>query len=229
MLTLHHYPLSAPSRWIRMALAEYGLEVALVEERAWEGRREFLIMNPAGTLPVLVEEGAPAVAGALAIAEFLDEMHGEALGDRRLLPLDPYERAEVRRLLDWFDRKFDEEVTVNLVNEKVHKRHLANGQARSPDASMIRAGRANIRYHLAYVGYLASQRNWLGGDRMCFADLAAAAQLSCLDYLGDVPWEENEHAKAWYARVKSRPSFRPLLSDSVAGLRPAEHYADLDF
>ena len=93
----------------------------------------------------------------------------------------------------------------------------------------IRAARSNIRYHLAYIGWLISSRNWLAGDRLSYADLAAAAQLSVVDYLGDVPWQENDAAKHWYARVKSRPSFRPLLSDRIPGMEPSVHYADLDF
>ena len=99
----------------------------------------------------------------------------------------------------------------------------------APDMGAIRAARTNIRYHLGYVGWLIGGRNWLAGDRLTYADLAAAAQLSVADYLGDVPWHENETAKNWYARVKSRPSFRPLLADRVLGSDPSAHYADLDF
>ena len=93
----------------------------------------------------------------------------------------------------------------------------------------VRAARANIRSHLPYIGWLAAHRKWLAGDRLSHADLTAAAQLSCVDYLGDVPWDEDETAKIWYARVKSRPAFRPLLADRMPGLTPAPIYADLDF
>ena len=93
----------------------------------------------------------------------------------------------------------------------------------------IRAARSIIRYHLGYVGWLMGSRNWLAGDRLSYADLAAAAQFSSADYLGDVPWNESETARTWYARIKSRPSFRPLLADRIAGMPPASHYADLDF
>jgi glutathione S-transferase len=98
-----------------------------------------------------------------------------------------------------------------------------------PDIFSIRAALANIRYHMAYVGWLARTRDWLAGERMTYADLAAAAHLSVVDYLGDVPWDEDEAAKAWYARVKSRPSFRPLLADIHGGIQPSKTYADLDF
>jgi glutathione S-transferase len=82
---------------------------------------------------------------------------------------------------------------------------------------------------LAYVGWLVRTRDWLAGRRMSYADLAAAAHLSAADYLGDVPWNEDEAAKAWYARIKSRPSFRPMLAETLAGIPPSQTYADLDF
>ena len=229
MLRLYHHAFDPFSRAVRLSLAEQGLEAELVEERPWERRREFLLMNPAGTLPVLVENGLP-VCGAHAIHEYLDETRGASAGNRRLMPAEIGQRAEVRRLLDWFDRKFHEEVTCNLVNEKVFKRYSASGQGNgAPDAGAIHAGRSNIRYHLRYIGYLIRTRNWLAGDSLTCADLAAAAHLSCIDYLGDVPWEEDETAKTWYARVKSRPAFRALLAEGIPGMPPAPAYADLDF
>ena len=93
----------------------------------------------------------------------------------------------------------------------------------------MRAARHNIRYHLAYIGWLAHTRDWLAGEQLSLADLAAAAHLSSVDYLGDVPWNADEIAKNWYARVKSRPAFRAILADTLAGLPPSASYANLDF
>ncbi len=211
-------------------MSELGLSARLVEERAWERREEFLLLNPAGTTPVLLVDGVPSIPGAAVIAEFLDETHGSELGDRRLLPSDLAERIEVRRLSSWFNDKFFAEVSGPLVNERLYKRHMRPEQGGgSPDTEMIRVARANIRYHLSYVGWLARTRNWLTGDRLSYADLAAAAHLSAVDYFGDVPWAEDESAKNWYARVKSRPAFRPILAEVVPGLPASRTYADLDF
>ena len=69
----------------------------------------------------------------------------------------------------------------------------------------------------------------MAGEDYSLADIAAAAHLSTVDYLGDVPWTEHEEAKDWYARIKSRPSFRSLLEDNIPGVPPPKHYADLDF
>jgi glutathione S-transferase len=230
MLTLFHHTFCPHSRFVRLALAEYGREVRLIEERTWERRHDFLILNPAGATPVLVVEGEPPIPGAATAAEYLDEVFGPEAGDRRLLPGDPGQRAEVRRLMSWFNDKFFAEVSGPLTTERFYKRHMpvAAGGG-SPDTEVLRAARHNIRYHLAYIGWLVRARDWLAGDRLSFADLAAAAHLSAADYLGDVPWSEDETAKTWYARVKSRPSFRPLLAETIAGLTASPTYADLDF
>lgn len=230
MASLHHFSLCAASRFIRLAAAEIGLDLQLVDERPWERSHAFLALNPAGTTPVLVEESTPSVPVGWIIAEYLDETRGLALGDRRLLPDGPADRIEVRRLIDWFLMKFDSEVTRHLVDEKVVKRFLPPDQGGGgPDMAAIRAARANIRYHLKYIGWLLRDAEWLAGPKLSYADLAAAAQLSCVDYLGDVPWDEDQTARTWYAKVKSRPSFRTLLTDVVKGAAPSAHYANLDF
>ena len=230
MATLHHAPFCPHSRFIRLALAEMGLEPVLVEERPWERRPEFLQLNPAGATPVLIEQAGLVVPGASVIAEYLDETRGLGLGERRLLPDRPAQRVEVRRLLQWFLVKFDSEVTEYLVTEKIHKRFMKpEDGGGAPDMGAIRAARSNVRYHLTYIGYLIGHRRWLAGDQLTYADLAAAAHLSCADYLGDVPWDEDDLARDWYARMKSRPSFRAILADRAPGMAPAAHYADLDF
>ncbi|MGP0058726.1 MAG: glutathione S-transferase family protein [Beijerinckiaceae bacterium] len=230
MVTLYHHPLCPNSRFVRLVLGEYGIEPNLIDEKTYERRRDFLIMNPAGQTPVLVEENGLVVPGASIIAEYFDETRGLALAEHRLLPEDPAGRIEVRRLVEWFCQKFYGEVSNWLTTEKIHKRFMpAESGGGAPDMELVRAARANIRYHLRYIGYLAGGRKWLAGDRFSHADLAAAAHISVVDYLGDVPWDEDATAKLWYARVKSRPAFRTILADRLPGITPAAVYADLDF
>ena len=224
MATLHHYAFCPHSRFVRLALGEMGMDPRIAEERPWLREAAFLALNPSGATPVFCENEI-AIPGASVIAEYLDETRGLGLNGHRLLPVDPAGRVEVRRLLDWFNAKFFDEVTGYLVVERIVKRH----EGGSPDAAALRGARANLRYHLRYIGYLAGERNWLAGDALTYADLAAAAHLSTADYFGDVPWDEDEAAKDWYARVKSRPAFRTLLADRLPGIAPTPHYADLDF
>ncbi len=222
MRVLYHLWLSAPSRTIRIVLKEKNLDFTLKAEKVWERRPEFLALNPAGEVPVLIEPEGAVLAEVNAITEYLDEVYREKI----LLGLNPLDRAEVRRLIAWFDVKMNREVTENLVGEKMMKRFLGLGQ---PNSSAIRAGHLNLTHHLEYIGYLTERRRWLAGDNFSLADITAAAHLSTIDYLGDVPWDDHEAAKEWYARIKSRPSFRPLLADHIPGAPPPKHYADLDF
>lgn len=222
MRTLYHLWLCPFARKVRVALAEKKLDFTCQTEKVWERRPEFLALNPAAEVPVLVDEDGTVIADSAAICEYLDEAYPAPLllGDRAVA------RAETRRLVAWFDLKFHREVTRNLVDEKIDKRFLGRGE---PNSAAIRAGFANIVTHLRYIAYLMERNHWLAGESFSLADIAAAAQLSCVDYLGDVPWENYLAAKEWYARVKSRPSFRALLGDHIPGIPPPKHYADLDF
>jgi len=206
--------------------------VELEEERPWAWRREFLQLNPAGTLPVLIERNGFVIAGAYAISEFLSETHGKRNGEAphrdTLFPGSAGDRAETRRLIDWFHVKLDQEVSRYLLEEKLYQRFADFGR-RGPDTDLIRAGRTNLRYHLSYVCHLVERRKWLAGDVLSFADLAAGGHFSVLDYLGEVPWDEFPQAKQWYALLKSRPSFRPLLGDRLPGVPPPRLYSELDF
>ena len=222
MRTLYHLWLSPYSRKVRVFLKEKKLDFEMRVERVWERRPEFLAMSPAGQVPVLVDEDGTVVVDSGVICEYLDEVYPEP----PLIGRDAKHRAEVRRLAAWFDLNFGREVTQNLVGEKMTKRVLGLGE---PSSAAIRAGHHNIHHHLDYIGYLADRRNWLAGEELSLADVAAGAQLSTVDYIGDVPWDQHPRAREWYARLKSRPSFRPLLGDHVPGAPPPAHYANLDF
>lgn len=223
MRLLYHLPLSPFARKVRLVLAEKRLPFELQLEKVWQRRPEYLAINAAATVPTLVDEGGLAVADSAVICEYLEEAYPDAPA---LLPKSMPERVEARRLVAWFDGKFATDVSRNLLGEKFMKRVLGHG---NPDAGALRAGYANLRHHIEYIGWLAETRRWLAGDDMSLADFAAAAHLSALDFASDVDWSISEPARDWYARIKSRPSFRPLLQDQVPGVIPPAHYADLDF
>lgn len=216
MRTLFHLWLHPFSRKVRVAMAEKNLEFELQVEKIWERRTEFLALNPAGDVPVLLEQDGTTLANSQVICEYLEEVYPE----HNLLGHDPVQRAETRRLISWFDSKFNKEVTQNLVGEKLMKPFLKLGEPHGPS---IRAGHANIHYHLDYIGFLTEKRRWLAGDQFSLADIAAAAHLSTIDYIGDVPWEEHEAAREWYDEIKARPSFEPLLQDRIPGFSPFEN------
>ena len=223
MRTLHHHPLYASSRTIRLMLAERGLVFMPKLESPWERHDDFLAMNPAGTVPVLVTEDGIVLAGAMVIAEFIEETEDSASS---LIWGGAAERAEIRRLTDWFETKFVAEVGAPLLNERYVKRVSNSG---NPSSEVMRAALTNLNIHLSYIDWLAEQGNWLAGKAMSLADLSAAAHLSVTDFFGDVDWSRHPEAKNWYAKIKSRPAFRELLADGVVGISAVPHYTDLDF
>lgn len=231
--SLTQYRLCPRSRSIRLALAEYRVEIVLLDENPWEWRQGFLAKNPAGEMPVLEFENGLILCGTYAISEYIAEEPAldASVGAQAppiLFPGNREDRAEVRRLVDWYHGKFDREVTRELLVEKVYNSMRPSGPI-PPDPGILRAVRANLKYHLSYTGYLADTRRWLSGDDMSFADFAAAAHISTIDYLGEMPWQDYPAVKTWYQRMKSRPSFRALLGDRVPGTAPPLAYSDLDF
>ncbi len=221
MTRLYHVPLSPFCRKVRLTLAEKKVEVELVEERYWEQGAEFLRRNPAGKVPVIKMNGR-VMSESQAICEYLDE----TIPDPKLMPSNPEERYEVRRLCSWFDDKFHGEVTSKLLYERVNKKVMGQGY---PDSKNVKFGANRVKYHLDYMSWLLDQRRWLAGNEMTLADFSAAAHLSSLDYISDVDWNRSQNVKDWYAKIKSRPSFRSILADQVPGFPPPPHYADLDF
>jgi glutathione S-transferase len=227
MPALIHFTLDPFSRRLRLALAEYGVPVELIDEEPWEAMPEIYELNPAGTLPVYLEDAETAISGIEAITEYLEEMKSTRIS---LIPGDAFARAEVRRLAGWFDGKFYAEVSEPVLTEKVIRRFLGRERGGGgPDTARVRQAMGRLREHLDYISHLVDHRVWLAGEDLSIADLAAAGHISAVDYFGDIPWADYPIAKGWYQRVKSRPSFRPLLADTIRGMQPGPHYADLDF
>ena len=227
MPKLHHFILDPLSRRIRLTLAERGEAVQLVDERPWAPSQGLFDLNPSGHVPVLREDSGVAICGIEALGEYLEETRGAT---QPLMPRNAIGRAEIRRLIAWFDVKFYAEVSEPLLTEKVIRRFLSSSEGGgAPDMNRVRLALAHLKPHLDYLSYLAEERSWLAGDDLTLADLAAAAHISAVDYLGDINWSENPVAKSWYQRIKSRPSFRALLGDAMPAMPPSATYADLDF
>lgn len=221
MVLLVHHSISPQSRKIRLIMAEKKMLFVLKEEEPWNISPDVIKINPAGELPILIFDGN-VIAGNYAITEYLEESNPQY----KLLPTDVKERAETRRIIDWFDTKFYNEVYKYIITEKIIKRFRLK---EAPNSKILKAGLNNLKYHMQYIEYLTDQNNYIAGKTLSLADLTAAAHLSILDYLGDIPWSEYKNAKIWYAKIKSRPSFKELLRDNIKGITPSGHYTNLDF
>ena len=222
MNTLYHLPFSANSRLVRIALSEKKIDTKLIVEPIWERRDSFLALNPEGQVPVLLTDQNISLSGASVIIEWLEDMSSE----NSLIGNDINFRAEARRIMLWFNNKFSLEVESSIVYEKIMKVFMGKG---NPDTNILRVGRKNLITHMQYIDWLSKNRDWLAGNSYSIADISASANLSILDYLGEIQWRDYSYAKEWYARVKSRPSFRSLLLDKIPGLLPPKYYSDLDF
>jgi glutathione S-transferase len=223
MWHLYQFPLCPFSRKVRLLLAEKGVAYDLVRESPWEMRDEFLDMNPAGTTPVMVSaERGTTLIDSQAICEYFEE----TVDQFPLISGFAAARAEIRRLVTWFDQIFFGDVVAPLLHERMKKRILHRA---SPDSGTLREAMKRANQHMDYVDYLLDHRSWIGGGAMSLADVAAAAHLSVADYLGGIDWEGHQPTKRWYAGIKSRPSFRPLLSERMGILTPPSHYDQPDF
>jgi glutathione S-transferase len=226
MIRLLHHKLDPAARLARLMLAEYEVEADLQDVSPWKREQSFLDINPAATVPVLAPDGQQPVVGQLATLHYIEENFNPGEAGRGLFPANSTARAEMWRMFEWVTVKLNDEVTRYVIEEKIAKRELRDS---TTDPGVLRVAKTNLAEHMNYFSWLLATRSWLAGETMSLADFALAAHLSCLDYLGDVHWEGIEEVKLWYARMKSRPAFRPLLADRVLGMPAAKTYADLDF
>lgn len=225
MRILHHYPLCPFSRKVRFLMYEKKLDFSYEVHKNWDLSESLLKMNPAGTLPVLIDLNGTIISDDTAIVEYIEEAYPE----HPFIGKDLDERKEIRRLVSWFDKKFYYDVSYHLFLEKVIKRFHKDNSFGGPNSSVLRIAKHAMNFHFEYIAWLIDRRNWLGGKTFSIADMAAAAHISMIDYFGDVPWEKYPRVKQWYVRVKSRPTFRRFLDDKIPGFSPSLHYANLDF
>ena len=221
MVLLVHHSISPQSRKIRLIMAEKKMLFVLKEEEPWNLSQNIKDINPSGELPILVFDGK-VISGNYAITEYLEENNPQY----KLLPEDVILRAEVRRIEEWFDIKFYNEVYKYIVAEKIIKRFQFK---QAPNSKILKAGLNNLKFHMEYIDYLADCNEYLAGKELSLADLTVAAHLSILDYLGDISWSEYPNAKEWYAKIKSRPSFKDILKDNIRGIPASKNYTNLDF
>ena len=214
MRRLIHLLFSPASRLVRLILGEKQIACDLA-----------VADDPCAHLPIFVDLDGPAVTGLWAIIDHLENEYPE----HPLLPEDANLRAEALRLFDWAMTNFHEETTKRIVFEKASQSQTGSLTRRSPNMETVRLGRTALKSVLPGLGTLAESRGFLAGRNVSLAELAVAAHLSALDYYGEVPWTDVPALTEWYGRMKSRPSFRPLLADRAPGQPPVSHYAELDF
>ena len=225
MYKLYHHILCPFSRKVRAHMNSKHLEYELVAENFWLKRNDFIALNPAGQVPILLDQESDSViCGSNIIIEYLEEKHQDKnnfLGDSFV------KKAETRRIQDWFDHKFFAEVTDPVLNERYLNRFLP--YAKAPNSNILAIARSNLSVHFGYIDYLLETRKYLAGDMITVADFSAAAQISVLDYFSDINWQHFDSVKDWYSLIKSHKAFNEILQDNIAAITPPQWYAKLDF
>ena len=222
MWQLYHFSLCPFSRKTRLALSEKGVGYDLRREYPWAATDDFYALNPAGRTPVLHDPDKRIVLiDSQAICEYFEE----TVDKTPLILGSAAQRAEIRRLVAFFDQAFFADVTNRLMHEKMQKRLVLHA---APDSTMLRSAMRLAHEHLDYIDWLIDNRRWLAGSQLSLADFAAAAQISVADYLGGIDWSGHDGAHGWYRVMKSRPSFRPLLTEKMEGIPPPRGYADVN-
>jgi glutathione S-transferase len=225
MYRLYHHPICPFSRKVRIHMAAKEIGVELVVENFWERRKEFIAMNSAANVPVLFDHSnSLIISESSVIIEYIEEKHSEI---KNFIGENIVKKAEARKIQNWFDLKFFNEVTKYILNEKFFNRYLPS--AKAPDSEVLRIARKNLNIHLSYIEYLLESRKYLAGEQISIADFSAAAQISSLDYFGDINWNHYLSVKDWYSMVKSYKFFAEILKDRLPNINPPQHYSKLDF
>ncbi|MGB8602820.1 MAG: glutathione S-transferase family protein [Rhizomicrobium sp.] len=214
MRRIIHLVFSPASRLARLMIGEKRLAC------------DYLLAEDASAhLPVFVDQDETRCEGLWAIVDHLE-------GEYENYPLFPEDTATRREALRWLDLMmgvFPEIVTRRIVFEKANPRFTGAPSRSTPDMNVIRKGREELHKALTAYGAIVEARGNLTSKACTIADLALGANLSALDYFGEVKWNDYPAMREWYMRIKSRPAFRSLLADRVPGQPPVAHYAELDF
>jgi glutathione S-transferase len=217
---LYHFSLCPFSRKVRFFLNESEIKYQKEEVEFWKREPFFMKLNPACETPILYEKKKDLViVDSFVIVNYLANLSKTNFW---------YEKNnffETQRLEMWFDKKFYNEVSKYILEEKLYNLFTK----KNINGRRLRAGQQNLDEHIKYMEYLLNKRKWLAGEHFSLADIAGATQISCLDYLGEVRWNRYKTLKRWYLIIKSKPSFVDILQDRMDLVPPVKYYSEVDF
>jgi glutathione S-transferase len=206
-MKLYGFP---PTRSIRAlwTLRELGVEFELVNVNLGAGehrRPEFLALNPAGKLPVLVD-GDFVLTESVAIALYLAEKYA----DRGLLPAELHARAEVNRWLLFTATELEQPLW-----------RIARQTALYPKEKRLPGDVLLARHDFQDMAVVMDEhmrgRLFLVGDSVTVADLVAAYTL---DWANEVrlldTWPE---LRGYMERMYARPRAPPRIAAALASIR----------
>lgn len=228
---LYHYPICPFSRQVRFLFAHKDISFIPVIENFWEKREKFCLMNPTGEVPFLAikrpDDSMEQVKNLLifsseAITSYIEDQYPSD----SLIFGNIDHKTEIRKMIHWINVKFYSEVSKHIIGERIYSWFKYQ---KNPDLQLLKLARINLHKHLAFFENLLTKRDHIGGMEFSIADVALAAHISSLDYLGEINWQNYNILKDWYTIIKSKPAFRDLLYDMIPGFKPSTWYRELDF
>src|SRR5687768_8924894 len=119
MWQLYQFPLCPFSRKVRLMLTEKGVAHELKRVSPWAQDDDCAGLKPAGQTPLLVDgQRGKGLIGSGGVCESFEE----TLDRAPMSPGTSINRAEVRRLVSWFDGKLHRDVVAPLMEERMRKR-----------------------------------------------------------------------------------------------------------
>ncbi len=194
--------ISPAPRCLRMFVLEKGLRLPAVAVDVMRGENReppYLAMNPAGQTPALRLDDGSVLAEAVAIAEYLEELHPAPA----LIGATAQERALTRQ---WW-RRVELNVTEFIHNAFHYAEGLPRFTSRIPVAPEAAAGLKRIAQdRLAWLDGLFGAGPWLCGERFSAADIWLYVWL---DFGAGVnqPFDRTlPKIGPWFERMAARPS-----------------------
>jgi glutathione S-transferase len=206
-MKLYGFP---PTRSIRVLwmLRELGVDFEFVNVNLVAGENrwpEFLALNPAGKLPVLVD-GDLVLTESVAIVLYLAEKYG----DKGLLPAKPESRAQVNQWLLF---------TATELEQPLWRiaRHTALYSEEKRLPAEVLLARQDFEDMAAVMEGHMRGRHFLVGERVTVADFVAAYTL---DWANEVHLlEASPGLRGYMDQMYARPRAPPRIAEALAGIR----------
>lgn len=226
MNILYHNIVCPFSKQARILLKELNIDFHLKQDISLLKEKYSLIkLNIARTLPIFEDDiNKYYIIGIYSLAEYLkEEYENFTLFSNKI-----NHNCEIRRIFQWFNEKFNREVTQIYLKAKLIN-NSENYLNNYPNIKLLNLSLDNLKKHLDYINYLLDIRSFIAWENISIADIAAASHLSLLDYFGEIKWNDLPRLQQWYSIIKSRPSFQQILNDKIAGFKASPNYSNLDF
>ncbi len=160
---------------------------------------EYLAINPVGKVPALIDNGI-IVHDSTIINEYLEDTRPQ----QPLLPRDPIKRARARAFEDYADAY----LMPSLFKIFWQMRKPADER----DRDKIGEGEREARDHFAYLDRELQGREYFA-DEFSLGDISFIPPLANLEQAGFSIPNDFPSLKAWWQRMKARPSFKASWPD----------------